>query len=99
MTTGNSNPRTGQNSLTISFSFVAGIGVILMIAAAMIGVVEGDAADNTLIGGLFAAGIAMLILGAGAWAGIVKPWENIDDINMPQYTGHHHEDDHASEDH
>lgn len=98
MTTDNRNPRTGQNSLTISLSGIAGLGVILMVVAALIGVVEGTSADSTLIGTIFGAGVLLLIAGAVAWGGVVRPWENFDDINEPHYHGHHHDEhDHDDE--
>ncbi len=97
MTTDKRNPRTGQNSLTISLSGIAGLGVILMVFAAMIGVIEGTSADNTLIGSLFGAGALFLVFGAVGWGGVVRPWENFDDINEPRYHGHHHDDHHGDD--
>lgn len=90
---------TGQNSLTLGLALLAGAGLSLMIVAAALGVIQGDAADNTLIGALFAAGTLMLLGGVFGWAGVVRPWESFDDINQPMYHGHkHHEDEHQDED-
>ncbi len=88
---------TGQNSLTISLALLAGLGLTLMIVAAGIGVIQGDSADGELLGLLFVGGIAALVVGGVAWGGVVRPWENFDDINQPLYHGHEH--DHAEEDH
>jgi hypothetical protein len=64
-----------QNPLTLTFAFVAGLGLTLMIAAAAIGVIQGAEADSDLLGLLFLGGTAGLIIGGVAWAGIVRPWE------------------------
>lgn len=91
---------TGNNPLTVSLALMAGLGVTLMMVAAGIGVIQGESADSELVGLLFAGGIGLFIVGVVAWAGVVRPWENFDDINEPHYHGHHHdeahEDDHAS---
>lgn len=94
------NPRTGQTSLTLTMSLIAGFGLTLMIIALAWGVVDGNA-NSSAIGIMLVAGGMILVSGIGAWAGIVRPWEHFDDINEPHYHGHAHDahhDDH-SEDH
>lgn len=83
---------TGNDALTIGFAFLAGIGALMMIGAALIGVVQGTTADNSAIGLLFLIGTLSFICGVGAWLGIKRPWETFDDINVPRYHGHHHEE-------
>lgn len=75
--------------LTFGLALTAGAGLILMILALAFGVVQGEAADGTIIGLTFAAGLALLIVGIGGWVAVVQPFEHFDDINVPQYTGHH----------
>lgn len=89
---------THQNALTLGLAMLAGTGLILMISAGGLGVIEGAEADMDIIGLLFTGGLALFISGIVAWAGVVRPWENFDDINVPHYTGHHHDEDHHAED-
>ncbi|MCU0498654.1 MAG: hypothetical protein MUF87_14985 [Anaerolineae bacterium] len=86
---------TGQNSLTLSMSLIAGGGVVLMITALAIGVINGQ---SSLIGILFIGGLLAFIAGTAAWFGLVQPHKNFDDINRPLYHGEHH-DDHAVAEH
>lgn len=93
------NPRTGQTSLTLSLSFVAGIGLTIMIVALGWGVVDGNA-NGDIVGLLVAGGALTLITGIIGWAGLVRPWENFDNINEAHYHGHaHHDDAHHDEEH
>lgn len=89
---------TGNSSLTLGFSFLAGTGMILMMAAAGAGVIQGAEANGDVIGLLFAAGAGAFVVGLGTWMAIQQPWASFDDINEPMYHGHHHEesDDHAT---
>jgi len=70
-------------------SLTARAGLILMILALGFGVVQGAAANSTAIGVTFAAGLGLLLIGVIGWLATVRPFENFDDINQPQYTGHH----------
>lgn len=82
-----------QNSITLGFSLLAGLGVTLMMVGAAWGVIEGESADSTTIGLLIIAGALMFISGAGVWMGYTRPWETFDDISQPMYHGHHHEEE------
>ena len=93
------NPRTGQTSLTLSLSLIAGFGLTVMIIALAWGVVDGNA-NSDAIGILLVAGGMILVSGIAGWAGVTRPWEHFDDINEAQYHGHAHEehhDDHSEE--
>ncbi len=93
----NSAHDSGNNSLTLGFSFLAGTGMVLMMTAAGIGVIQGIEANDEIIGFLFVVGAAAFVVGLVTWMGIVQPWASFDDINEPLYHGHHHEeDDHAT---
>lgn len=92
----------GLNSITLALAMVAGTGVVVMIVALAIGVIAPDQQDLVAI--LFVAGLLAMIGGSIAWAGVVRPFENFDDINIGTYEGHHHEehddehdDEHAEE--
>ncbi|MEO8397321.1 MAG: hypothetical protein ABI700_30270 [Chloroflexota bacterium] len=79
-------------------SLTAGAGLILMILALGFGVVQGAAANSTVIGLTFAGGLGLLIIGIVGWLATVQPFKNFDDINVAQYTGHHdapHAEPHA----
>jgi ABC-type nickel/cobalt efflux system permease component RcnA len=85
--------------VTIGMALVAGLGVILMITALSVGVIGGSTADTNLMGLLFAAGIALFILGLAAWIGLAQPQKHFDDINRPAADEHHgHHDEHPAPD-
>lgn len=96
---------TDHRPIVLIVSLVAGLGFILMVLALGIGVMQGGAADTNLIGMMFVAGLLLLILGAASWFSIVQPHKYFDDINVPQFTGHHEEhhaeqhDEHATSEH
>jgi len=73
----------------LALSLLAGLGFVLMMTALAVGVIQGSTADGNAIGLLFAAGLALFILGLGGWFGAARPDKHFDDINVPQYTGHH----------
>jgi len=74
-------------------AFVSGIGLTLMMVALGIGVIEGNAANDSLITGLFVGGLLALITGLLAWFFYAQPHKHFDDINEPHYHGHDHHDD------
>ena len=74
-----------------ALALTAGAGLVLLIIALAFGVVQGTSANSTVVGLTFAAGLALLALGVGGWLVVVQPFRNFDDINIPQYTGHHEE--------
>ncbi|MBC7869767.1 MAG: hypothetical protein H7Y09_02920 [Chitinophagaceae bacterium] len=85
---------TGQNSLTLGLAMICGLGVTLMIVALGIGVIGANAASST-IGLLFVGGLALFVVGAIAWGGVVQPWTHFDDINVPAVDEHHGHDEDA----
>ena len=78
-----------NNPLTFGLALAAGIGVILMILALAVGVIQGETADANALGLVIAGGLILLIVGVGGWVGVVQPYRNFDDINQPKDTGHH----------
>lgn len=82
--------------LVTGLSFAGGGGIILAIIGAAIGVVD-PTIDSRLVGALVLAGILMTIAAIIAWAAVVRPFDNFDDINEPLYHGHDH-DDHGHDD-
>lgn len=90
----------GLNRLTLSLAMVAGGGVVLMMVALAIGVINGESAGNA-VGLLFGIGLLALIVGAAAWVGVVQPHKHFDDINVPAADDHghgHEHDEHGHED-
>lgn len=83
-----------KRPLYVGLSIIGGIGLTLMTVALAVGVIQGAAADSNIIGGLFWTGLVMLFGGTAGWFGVAQPYKHIDDINIPQYTGHHHDDEH-----
>jgi len=86
-------------ALQIGLSMLGGLGITIMILAGAIGAIAGVDADSAQIGFFLVLGAAMLISAIVAWAAIVRPFENFDDINVPLYHGHHeeHHDDESKE--
>lgn len=73
-------------------AMVGGFGITIMILAATIGVIGGtelDAGSTNLIGLTIVAGLLLLIVAIGFWIGLVRPFENFDDINVPAEPEHH----------
>ncbi len=68
---------------------IAGLGVILIVIALGIGVVEGASADTNTVGITFISGIGLFILGAVGWFGLTQPQRHFDDINQPLDDGSH----------
>jgi hypothetical protein len=88
------------NPAILGLAVLAGLGFILMMIALGMGVIGGADADSSAVGLLFAVGLALFILGAVGWFATARPDRHFDDINVPQYTGHHegdhHDDAHAA---
>ncbi len=78
----------------LGMSMIAGLGVILIVLALGIGVIQTDTADNSGISLAFVSGIGLFIIGAVGWFGLTKPQQHFDDINQPLDDGHGHS--HAS---
>lgn len=76
----------------INLSMVGGLGITMMIVAATIGVIGGaelDAQSTNLVGLAMVAGLLLLITAIAFWAGLVRPFEKFDDINVPAEPEHH----------
>ncbi len=74
-----------RNALSVTFAFVAGAGVTLLILVGAIGVIQGEA-DGNLMGVLFAIGVALILVGGITWAGIVRPWEEFPSVTEGFYS-------------
>ena len=86
----NEQQPVSENTL-IGISMIGGLGITLAIVAVAIGVVLPDAPSD-IIGLTVAVGFGLLITSIAGWALVVRPHENFDDINVPMYHGHHHDD-------
>lgn len=91
------NENTDNNQLVVGLALIGGLGLILMSVALAVGVIQGENASTNIIGMVFFTGLVLLFGGTAGWFGVTQPHKHIDDINVPQYTGHH--DHHDSEDH
>ena len=86
-----SSEQPSHNTL-IGLSMVGGLGITMMIVAATIGVIGGaslDSQSTNLIGLTMVAGLLLLIVAIGFWMGLVRPFQNFDDINVPAEPEHH----------
>ena len=72
-------------------AMLGGLGVTLMMVGAGIGVVLPDV-DSQIIGLIVLLGAGLLGVAVAGWVISVRPHEHFDDINVPIYHGHHHED-------
>lgn len=73
----------------LGMSMIAGLGVILIVIALGIGVIQGSAADSSGIALAFITGIGLFVIGAVGWFGLTQPQRHFDDINQPLDDGHH----------
>lgn len=67
-------------------AMVGGAGITLLILGASIGVIYGtnlEAESTHSLGLMLVVGFFLLILAIGFWLGWARPFERIDDINMP----------------
>jgi hypothetical protein len=85
------NNKQTSNPLSFGLALTAGIGVIVMIIALAIGVVQGETADSRVIGFTLVAGFTLLVVGFIGWMVVVRPFDHFDDINVPKDTGGHGE--------
>jgi len=78
-----------SNPLNLGLSLAAGLGLTLMMIALGVGVTNDNA--GAFVGGAFALGVVLLLIGVIGWAAVLRPFDHYDDIDVPQYTGHHHD--------
>lgn len=83
------SPRGKLTNEEIALAFLIGLGMLLMIAAGLVGATFGAAANAATYGILFVLGLLTFLAGIGLWIAIGKPWEQFDDINVPKDGGHH----------
>jgi uncharacterized membrane protein len=83
------SPRGKLTNEEIALAFLIGLGMLLMIAAGLVGVMFGAAANASMYGILFLLGLLTFLAGLGLWIAIGRPWEQFDDINVPKDSGHH----------
>jgi hypothetical protein len=90
-----------SSNVLYGLAMLGGLGLTLMIVAAGIGVVLPEV-DSSFVGMIVALGFGLLVTGIGGWVIATRPFENFDDITVPQYHGHHethHEEIHTDEAH
>ena len=68
---------------------IAGLGVILVLTALAIGVIQGTAADSSTVAITFVSDIGLFLIGAVGWFGLTQPQKHFDDINQPLDDGSH----------
>ncbi|MFC1960489.1 hypothetical protein ACFLYO_07255 [Chloroflexota bacterium] len=71
---------TGEET---AFAFLMGFGLMLMILALGFGAALGGAVSATVVGTIFALGVVAFVIGLVMWLGILRPWQQFDDINVP----------------
>ncbi|MDQ7024479.1 MAG: hypothetical protein Q9P01_11395 [Anaerolineae bacterium] len=81
-----------SESVLTGIAMIGGLGVTLMIVAAGVGVVLPDAPSD-IVGLVVALGAGLLVTSIAGWVVAVRPHEHFDDINVPLYHGHQHDDD------
>ena len=73
----------------LGMSMIAGLGLILILVALGIGVIQGSAADSNTVAVTFVSGIGLFLIGAVGWFGLTQPQRHFDDINQPLDDGSH----------
>lgn len=68
-------------------SALGGGGIIVMMIAAGIGVINPDI-ESGVVGLLVLAGAGALVMAIAGWTIVVQPYKYFDDINQPLYGGH-----------
>lgn len=80
------------NPLLTGLALIGGVGLTLMSVGLAIGVIQGEQANTAFVGAMFWTGLVLLFGASVAWFAVAQPHKHFDDINQPQYTGHHDED-------
>lgn len=83
-------------SLPLGLSFVAGLGMTVMIVVLALGVIQGVDADGQALGIGFFSGLVLFVAGVAGWMAVVRPHTHFDNIEVARYHGHHH-DAHSEE--
>ena len=95
------NHDIGLTPITQWLAFLAGGGVVVMILALILGVL--NTADASLVNIMLVGGFLMLVIGGVAWMAVARAHEHYDDINQHAPDDHHgheaHDDDHAHDEH
>lgn len=78
---------------TFGLALIGGLGIVLMIIALGVGVLQAGA-DTRVAAVTMVAGVLLLVFSVVGWVVLTKPFQNFDDINVPKYTGHHHDEHH-----
>lgn len=73
----------------IALAFLMGFGLTLMIVALATGAGMAGV-DAMVIGTIFVLGLVAFVIGLVIWLGVLRPWQQFDDINVPQDTTPHH---------
>lgn len=82
--------------LALGLAMLAGGSLTLSIVMVCVGAFFSAGSDTSLIGVLFILGLLGFIGGSAAWVGYVQPYKHFDDITVPLYHGHAHDEDHEA---
>ena len=85
----NTNPKSPLN---VFLAVLGGTGLVIMSIALAVGVIQAENTNMGVFNFLFFGGLVLLIGASIGWFGVSQPHKHFDDINVPQYTGHDHED-------
>ena len=78
-----------RSPAVLGMSMIAGLGLVLILIALGIGVIQGAAADSNTVAVTFVSGIGLFLIGAVGWFGLTQPQRHFDDINQPLDDGSH----------
>jgi 4-amino-4-deoxy-L-arabinose transferase-like glycosyltransferase len=82
--------------LAFGLAMLAGGSLTLSIVMVCVGAFFSAGSDTSLIGILFVLGLLGFIGGSAAWVGYVQPYKHFDDITVPLYHGHAHDEHHEA---
>jgi ABC-type nickel/cobalt efflux system permease component RcnA len=84
------NHKQTSRPLNFGLALTAGLGLLVMITALAVGVVQGESADSRTVGFTLVTGLALLFCGFVGWLIVVRPFDHFDNIDIPKDTGHAH---------
>src|SRR5688572_13177842 len=92
------SPRKKLTDTEMTFAFIIGGGLILVMAGYGIAAVQGNGVfSGTILDIVMIIGATLTVTGFIAWLLVVKPWNNFDDWSVPLYTGHDHHGAHQDD--
>ena len=92
MSSSSSTRRPRLSEWELTWAFVAGGGIVLIILALGMNAIHGPNLDqngSSTFGSMLIMGGLLLVGGTACWMIQLRPWRKFDNFSVPLYTGHH----------